>query len=71
MLNSGTEQHVTYIAEFSFHPFFKTSRGTRIFDLTFEWRHSWNLRKRGSNPEKDTSTQYFCTNISKTSELKQ
>ena len=26
---------VTYIAEFSLHSFFKTARGTRIFDLTF------------------------------------
>ena len=66
----SVKQRVTYIAEFSFHPFFKTSCGTGIFDLTFEWRHSWNLTKPGSNPKNDTSIQCLCTNISKTSEFK-
>ena len=34
MLNSGNNNCATYIAEFSFHSFFKTSHGTQIFDLT-------------------------------------
>ena len=51
-------------------PVFQNARGTGIFDLTFEWRHSWNLTKPGSNPENDTSIQCLYTNISKTSDLK-
>ena len=51
--------------------FFKTFHSTQICDLTFEWRHFWNEGEPRSNPEKDTSTQCLCTNISKTIELKQ
>ena len=71
MLNSNKKQSVTYIADFSFYPFFRTFGGTPMFDLTFEPRHCWNEREHKSNPEKDTSTQCLCINISKTMELKQ
>ena len=70
MLDSGKKQRVTYTAEFNFHLFFKRSRGTQIFDMTFEWRHCWNESEPGSNPGKDTSTQCLCINISKTIESK-
>ena len=43
----------SYIAKFSFHPFFKKSHGKEIFDLTFELHHSWNLTEPGSNPENE------------------